>query len=257
METLYFGPGSKNAKLRKLEKALNQKVFTFSLLSGYSCPFADSCLSKVVNGKIKDGANTQFRCFSASEEALFPAVYRARSRNFNLLRSLNFHDTYSLISNSLPICDIIRVHVAGDFFNQIYFDAWVAVAEDNPSMVFYAYTKSLRYWLNRRKPTDKPWQVNGLNNFRLTASYGGRDDALIKANKLRSALVVYRESETKLPIDDNDTLAYGTGKSFGLLLHGIQPKGTMASRAISEQRKAGQWGYGRAADKKRLSLVTV
>ena len=50
-----------------------RKVYSLDLLSGYSCPFAEKCLSKAVvqdNGKrkIKDGLKTEFRCFSASQE---------------------------------------------------------------------------------------------------------------------------------------------------------------------------------------------
>ena len=43
-----------------------RKVYSFDLLSGYSCPFAESCLSKAVvqsdgKRKIQDGKNTEFR----------------------------------------------------------------------------------------------------------------------------------------------------------------------------------------------------
>ena len=47
-----------------------RKVYSFDLLSGWSCPQAKDCLSKVVQiadkRKIKDGKDCQFRCFSAS-----------------------------------------------------------------------------------------------------------------------------------------------------------------------------------------------
>ena len=67
-----------------------RKVYSFDLLSGYSCPQAKDCLSKVVQidgkRKIKDGKDCQFRCFSASQEVLFPAVYDNRKYNFDVLR---------------------------------------------------------------------------------------------------------------------------------------------------------------------------
>ena len=47
---LKFSPAKGNAKLIQLGKALGIKtseVFTFSLLSGWTCPFAKDCLSKV------------------------------------------------------------------------------------------------------------------------------------------------------------------------------------------------------------------
>ena len=51
-----------------------QKIYSLDLLSGYSCPFAEKCLSKATvdkatgKRKIKDGPYTAFRCFSASQE---------------------------------------------------------------------------------------------------------------------------------------------------------------------------------------------
>ena len=55
----------------------NRKIYSLDLLSGYSCPYAEKCLSKAVelpNGKrkIKDGKKTEFRCFSASQEVHIP-----------------------------------------------------------------------------------------------------------------------------------------------------------------------------------------
>ena len=70
-----------NAKTERLNESCwaiakhldgGRKVYSLDLLSGYSCPFAEQCLSKAVevDGKrtIKDGPKTEFRCFSASQE---------------------------------------------------------------------------------------------------------------------------------------------------------------------------------------------
>ena len=81
MSLLKFGKG--NAKLGK-------KVYTFSLPSGYTCPAALECLSKSdrITGKIKDGPQTKFRCFSASQEALFLNVYDIRRSNYESIKSM-------------------------------------------------------------------------------------------------------------------------------------------------------------------------
>ena len=62
---LRFGHG--NAKL-------DPAVFTFSLPAGHFCPFANECRSKSnrLTGRIKDGPNTEFRCYAASSEAASP-----------------------------------------------------------------------------------------------------------------------------------------------------------------------------------------
>ena len=85
---------------------------------------------------------------------------------------------------------VIRIHVSGDMFSHKYFMAWIKVAERNPNVLFYAYTKSLTYWVRSRDLVPA--------NLVLTASYGGRDDHLIAEHGLRSAKVVF--SSKKQPI---------------------------------------------------------
>jgi len=135
----------------------NRKIYSLDLLSGWSCPHAKDCLSKAIvqdNGKrkIKDGKDTQFRCFSASQEVQYTNVYNSRKHNFDMLRKLSCGEMVDMINQSLPKnAGIVRIHVAGDFFSQQYMEAWYTVALLNPKILFYAYTKSLRYWLNIRE----------------------------------------------------------------------------------------------------------
>lgn len=244
IETLSFGRG--NAKLDK-------EIYTFSLPSGWTCPFAEQCLAKVNRGggHLVDGKNAIFRCFSASQENLYPNVRISRWHNFDLLVAAK-DCIYELIDISLSRkAKKVRIHVAGDFYSQEYFDAWLRVAIERPDCIFYAYTKSLVYWVNRldRIPA----------NFRLTASYGGKHDYLIGMHALRSAVVVYSEQEAidmGLDIDHDDSHAYGTGGDFALLIHGKQPKGSKASKAISELRKVGIMGYSEKNQGRKV-LTTV
>ena len=229
-----------------------RKVYSLDLLSGYSCPFAEACLSKAVvqpNGKrkIQDGHKTQFRCFSASQEVQYNGVYNLRKHNFDLLRACkNTSSMVKLINDGLPKnVGIVRIHVAGDFFNQKYFRAWCLVAAINPNTLFYAYTKSLRFW---HDINESPI----LHNFVLTASYGGRDDWRIDEYDLRFAKVVYSEQEAHdlgLAIDHDDTHAAKPSlrnQSFALMLHGTQPKGSEAADALKLLKKNGvQHSYSR------------
>ena len=216
-----------------------RKIYSLDLLSGWSCPMAVNCLSKVVDGKIVDGKFTKFRCFSASQEVVYPNVFRSREHNFNLLRSCKSSmDMVKLILDSMPKnLGICRIHVGGDMFNAKYMLAWASVAELNPDRLFYAYTKSLPYWLKFRD------YFNSLPNFILTASYGGRHDSLIPQHNLRSAIVVYSESQAAslgLEIDHDDSHAADPnkkGKDFALLIHGTQPAGSEAASALQLLRK--------------------
>lgn len=220
MPLLKFSQG--NAKLGK-------NIFTFSLPSGFACPHALDCLSKAhkETGKITDGKATSFRCFSASQEALYPSVRKQRWHNFDTLKGLTSEQMSGLIYLSIPgKANMVRIHVGGDFFSQAYFDAWVDVANRMSEVTFYAYTKSLPYWVSRIH--DLP------SNLILTASRGGRKDEMIKTYGLREAVVVFSVEEAEkmgLEIDHDDSHAFTRGPSFALLIHGTQPKGSKAASA--------------------------
>lgn len=234
-DLLKFSKG--NAKLKGIP--------SLSLPAGHACPFADKCFAKVnyATGKIEDGPDTEFRCFSATQENIFPATRAQRKFNFDLLRKLKTKEEMAaLINRSLPGSNYraIRIHVAGDFFNQVYFDAWMLVAQQNPDQIYYAYTKSLQYWINRLDQIPA--------NFRLTASKGGKLDHMIELHNLKYAQVVYSEQEAKdldLEIDHDDSHAFSGTKSFGLLIHGTQKAGSKASKAKQDLAKSGWTGYAK------------
>lgn len=236
MEQLKFSKG--NSKL-------GSHIYTISLLSGWSCPFAHDCLSKAVVDKetgkksLQDGKHTKFRCFSASQEVVYTNTYNARKHNFDLLRKKNTEQMVKLIQESLPKkATTIRIHVGGDFFNQSYFDAWLQVAKNNKDILFYAYTKALPFWISR---------INEIpTNLKLNASKGGKRDDLIEKHNLKEAIVVYSEKqaeELNLEIDHDDTHAYKQDNSFALLIHGSQPAGSEASEALKKLKKEGWTGY--------------
>ena len=238
-----------NAKLKalynvpELQRFLEdrRKVYSFDLLSGWSCPQAKDCLSKVVqigdSRKIKDGADCQFRCFSASQEATFPSAYNKRKANFDAMRSLKTsHDMANAIAEAMPKnLGICRIHVAGDFFNEEYFKAWQAIAYTNPTRLFYAYTKSLNYWVKLRDHLPA--------NFVLTASRGGRLDHMIDEHNLRESKVVFSEAEAEAlgyeidHTDEHAAIPEIRDESFALLIHGVQPKGSDAAAAIKQLKK--------------------
>jgi len=230
--------------------ANKRKVYSFDLLSGHSCPFAEQCLSKVkiVDGKRKvvDGKKTEFRCFSASQEATYTNVYNSRKKNFDNLRGKSAGEMVSIIRDQMPKnLGICRIHVAGDFFSPAYFEAWIRTAIMNPDRLFYAYTKSLPYWVDNLAIIP--------DNLILTASYGGRRDDMIVDYDLRSAKVVFSYEEADmlgLEVDHDDTHAanpFWATDDFALIIHGIQPKGSEAADAIKQLKKDGKkFSYGKA-----------
>ena len=180
------------------------EVYEYNLPTGTTCPFAMEC--KVVVDKVTgkfDVTKGQYRCYASSAER-FPAVRNHRHNNFDFVRN-----------GGVPVipkdCKAIRIHSSGDFFNQTYFDMWLKLAEENPSVEMWAYTKSLKYWINRLN--DIP------SNLILTASYGGKADDLIERFNLKN-VKVYAEIEevpTNRPIDTNDNYARIPNVNFALL----------------------------------------
>lgn len=75
----------------------------------------------------------------------------------------------------------VRIHDSGDFFAWDYLMRWSKIAETNPSILFYAYTKEIsmiqEFWL-----TEQAWEVF---NLRFIFSYGGTEDHLIDRDRHR------------------------------------------------------------------------
>lgn len=250
---LKFSPANAKTKaLKVVFPKMRGKVYSFDLPAGYTCPGAKLCKSMAVLNpltdryNIKDGKDCQFRCFSASQEIIFPAVHMARRHNLNTLNGCK--DMTQEILDSLPSdAGIVRLHVAGDFFSVKYLRAWIKVATLRPNVIFYAYTKSL----NLLKQV-LPLVGSSLNlaigrllpNFFVTASRGGKYDELIPQLGIRTATVVYTENEAKsanLAVDHTDQFASQPGGSFALLIHGIQPAGSFASKALVALKGKGSY----------------
>lgn len=247
----YVRFSSNNGKMAKLAKSPSiqpyldngQKVYSFDLLAGHSCPFADRCLAKVeiIDGKITvvDGPNQEHRCYASMLEVR-PNVYNLHKANFDALKSLDTIDAMaSVIQAALPKdAGIIRIHSSGDFFNYTYFMAWLKVISHNPSVLFYAYTKCLPFWVRNIETIQR------LPNLVLTASDGGIRDSMIAEHNLRQAIVTFSASEgaaSGLEFDDDDSHAADPSKrdqSFLLLLHGSQPKNTPAGEALKAINRA-------------------
>jgi hypothetical protein len=251
MEILKFSTG--NAKLGKR--------LIFSLPAGYACPNAGVCktMADRTTGKIMDlpqenGPSWQdYRCFAAMAETR-PNVRDARWHNWDLIRSVMYQsddstrEIYELLEHSIgaaqPVKEtykLLRIHESGDFWTQVYFNAWLEVARNNSHMKFYAYTKSLGMWYEMRRQIP--------DNMYLTASVGGTLDYILHKYPevfYRVAYVVYTEEQAEemgLDIDHDDSHCFGS-KSFALLVHNVQRKGSAAQAALTKRRKENKWtGY--------------
>lgn len=212
-----------NSKIHKLANYLGlsvKSVVSFDLPAGHTCPMADKCKATAdkITGKITDSKGMQFRCYAASNEAVFSSTRKNRWHNFDELKNAVSMDV--LIENSLPAgVKVVRIHSSGDFFNKKYFDAWCKVASNHPEINFFGYTKILPY-VNAVKPA----------NFKLVYSYGGILDSKVTNEPVAYVVNTIQDAVNKgLPVscqsnpsDDYDFVM--SGKSFALVLHGTQPK---------------------------------
>jgi hypothetical protein len=191
-------------KFIRNKKYYTGEVYEWNLPTGITCPFANECKVTVdrATGKfdIKKG---YFRCYAASSER-FPAVREHRWKNFEYVKGGG-------VPQLPKDCKNVRIHASGDFYSQQYFDMWLQVAIDNPNINFWAFTKSINYWIvNIDKIPD---------NFVLTASYGGYHDCYIEQFGLKNCKVYTNISEVpeNMPIDTNDDWARKSNISFALL----------------------------------------
>jgi hypothetical protein len=245
-------------KFSKGNAKLGKHTLIFNLPAGKTCPAAKFCKSSAVvdvNGKrsIQDGPDTEFRCFAASAEVQYNAVYASRKHNFDLINEIiighvkgykQHSDLVDLIDSSLQHhrtkkTSLVRIHESGDFFSQYYLAAWIDVANRNPDLKFYCYSKSLNLFLDIVLP----------ENFYMTASYGGRHDALIDQGYFKRYCVVCKTQRDAdllgLEVDHDDSHCFYS-RPFALLVHGTQPKGSEWSKAIQERKKAKEFvGYSK------------
>lgn len=225
-----------------------------SLPAGYTCPFATACKNFAAKSgkKFKDGSSlkaasekTQHMCYAARAQAQYPGANKKAFSNLSLIMQAQkdggIDGMAKLIIDSINYAGlegsrIFRIHESGDFFSNDYMKAWIEVAKVFSNTNFYTHTTSLQYWLSNKGNIPK--------NMRLIASMDEENKDIILANQLRYSKIVYsveQAKEERLPIDYDDSIACCKDSNFALLIHGGQPKGSDASKAVSSLRKTGTY----------------
>ena len=247
-------------KFSKGNAKLSKGTLIFNLPAGKTCPGASLCKAFAVKGsdgktRVHDGSETQFRCFAASSEAQYPATFAARAHNLEaIVKALQVGGVdgaadlinQGIQTNRTKHTKLVRIHESGDFFGLGYLMAWVKVAEQNPDLKFYCYSKSLDLFVDYKLPS----------NFYLTASYGGKFDHLIDEGFFtRYSKVVMNDKEAEelgLEVDHDDSHCF-TNKPFALLVHGTQPKGSIAAAKLKERKAQG--AFGGYNNKRKVAVV--
>jgi len=108
----------------------------------------------------------------------------------------------------------IRIHDSGDFYSIAYLNKWISIATQNKDVIFYAYTKSIKFF------------IDGLllpKNLKIIFSEGSKTDNLINVNKHRHARIFKSkellEAAGYVNASDNDLKAIQDNKKVGLVYH--------------------------------------
>lgn len=112
-------------KITKLGKAI----------SGFALPAKSTC-----PGRTK--ACEKF-CYALSGHFVRPAVRRKHADNYQVSRTAAFVPRMLAEIHRNPTT-IIRIHVAGDFYDKRYIRRWLKIVRNCPDTTFYAYTRSWR-----------------------------------------------------------------------------------------------------------------
>ena len=196
---------TQNAKMKKTSKENKSKILNFSIpafktKSGKStCPFAGGC---------------QKYCYAQKGNyTRFPIVQELMEQKYLLSKQDNFNTLMNEeIKKKKPTH--VRIHDSGDFYSPLYLQKWIDISTDNKSVIFYAYTKSIKFF------------TEGLivpTNLKIIFSEGSKIDNLIDVKKHRHARIFKTVEELNssgyIDASNNDLQAITSNKKVGLVYH--------------------------------------
>ena len=151
-------------------------------------------------------------CYAKQGAYLWASTVAARKRALDQTISPTFVDDAIEDLSRMRGVGVVRIHDSGDFYSQEYLDKWGAIAAAYPSIIFYAYTKSLDLDF-----THIP------SNLRITQSMGGKHDDLVQLGKPHSRIFATDEARIAAGyVDGNesDAPAIKGLVQIGLTYHG-------------------------------------
>ncbi len=82
-------------------------------------------------------------CYAARGFFVMPTVARSHARNRDFSRTEEFVP-WMTAQLQAHFVRVLRIHVAGDFYDAPYVAKWLTIAEQSRRTIFYAYTRSWR-----------------------------------------------------------------------------------------------------------------
>jgi len=195
---------TQNAKLKKTSIENKMRVMNFSLpayktITGKTvCPFAKDCIKY---------------CYAQKGNYRYPSVIKGLNNRYELSKTADFVPKMNA-TIILERPTHIRIHDSGDFYSIAYLKKWVSIAKQNKDVIFYAYTKSIKFFIDGLKLPK---------NMKIIFSEGSKTDNLINVNKHRHARI-FKSKELLnaagyINASDNDLKAITSNKRVGLVYH--------------------------------------
>lgn len=207
---------SQNAKMKRSSQngihlynwgipALKSKDGTFT------CPMAGRCATG---------------CYARQGAYVWTNVANAYEARLALTKTKGFEQVIvyhidKLIKKHKTGTIMIRIHDAGDFYSESYYEAWNTIAksyQNEPRVKFYAYTKQVEML--------KRLASNRASNFEIIYSFGGKQDELIQTETDRHSFVFQDETSLNklgyINASHDDMLALTQNNKVGLTYHGTK-----------------------------------
>ena len=195
---------TQNKKLKKTSIANNKRVLNFSLPaykteSGKTvCPFAKDCIKY---------------CYAQKGNYRYPSVQKGLNKRYELSKTDNFVPMMNATIKKKKATHI-RIHDSGDFYSIKYLIKWVDIATQNKDVIFYAYTKSIKFFKG---------SLTMPKNLKIIFSEGSKTDNLIDTTKDRHAKIFKNVADLLnagyINASDNDLNAITDNKKVGLVYH--------------------------------------
>lgn len=177
----------------------------FDFDGGNTCPGASACRGV---------------CYAKQGRYIMGAVRDARRHNLDFF--LKYGRAAFVMAAMMDLArltkktyNVVRIHDSGDFFSQDYLNAWKSIAESMPTVIFYAYTKSLHLDI----ATDCP------ANLRIVQSLGGKHDSKVNLALPHARIFASDAARERAEYVDgnvNDLPAIEGVKCIGLVYHGVK-----------------------------------
>ena len=197
---------TQNTKLKNTSKTMGKRVFNFGITAYKSmtgkliCPFAKDCVKY---------------CYAQKGAYSWSNVKPAFEKRYELTKTDNFINLMNSEIKRKKV-DFLRIHDSGDFYSKAYIQKWFTIANDNPKVKFYAYTKSFILFQGLNIP----------DNLDIIFSEGGKHDKLINTKIDRHARIFDNKEElTKqgyIDASKNDLMAtkfFNESNKVGLIFH--------------------------------------